>query len=146
MTGIRHLPEVRQRSGDRRTAAVRGYDEADRDRDRATLLVTITPSSLFDLSVSYANGRENFDLELMRARPRTDMRFSFDMMDSSNEFLFGGPRINQLNTNTFVAGSAPCTAGLLRAAARCRDQVDAIERRYPVLLRRQDRRRIRPAL
>ena len=51
-------------------------------------------------------------LELMRALPNTDMRFSFDMMDSSNEFLFGGPRINQLNTNTLVTGSAPCTAGV----------------------------------
>jgi len=59
---------------------LRYYDGADRDRDRATLLVTITPSSLFDLSVSYANGRENFDLELMRARPRrlsADIRYYF---------------------------------------------------------------------
>lgn len=168
---------------------LRYYDEADRDRDRGTLLLTITPSDLFDVSVSYANGKENFDLEegrfgllsadsqavtfgidatprdtvsigatygweeygafqnsrnanpppdpswfdptrdwnidntekvntatiyleLLRALPKTDLRFSFDMMDSSNAFLFGGPRINQLNTNTFVTGAAPCTAGV----------------------------------
>jgi hypothetical protein len=33
-------------------------------------------------------------------------------MDSNNAFLFGGPRILQLETNTTVTGSAPCPAGV----------------------------------
>lgn len=168
---------------------LRYYDEADRDRNRGTLTLTLTPVSSIDLSVAYAGGKDDFNLEagrfgllsadsqavtfsvdasprdtvsigatygweklssfqnsrnanpppdaswfdatrdwnvdntekvntasvyldLAHALPKTDMHFSIDLMDSSNAFLFGGPRITQLNTNTFVTGAAPCTAGV----------------------------------
>ncbi|HEX8027630.1 MAG TPA: MtrB/PioB family outer membrane beta-barrel protein [Vicinamibacterales bacterium] len=168
---------------------LRYYDEADRDRDRGLLTVTVMPTSGVDLTVSYGEGKENFDLEagrfgllsadtrsvafgidaspretvaigatygweeysafqksrnanpapdpswfdptrdwnidhsetvntagiyldLIKALPKTDIHVAFDLMDSTNAFLFGGPRINQLNTNTFVTGSAPCAAGV----------------------------------
>jgi MtrB/PioB family decaheme-associated outer membrane protein len=168
---------------------LRYYDEADRDRDRGSLTLTVMPVSSLNLSLTYAGGKDNFDLEdgrfgllsadnhavtagidltprdtvsfgatygwerysafqnsrnanpppdpswfdptrdwnmdntehvntatvyldLLRALPKTDMRFAFDVMDSTNAFLFGGPRINQLNTNTTVTGAAPCAAGV----------------------------------
>lgn len=168
---------------------LRYYDEADRDRDRGLLTLTFMPTGTVDVSVTYAGGKENFDLEagrfgllsadsqavtfgvdaspretvaigatygwerytafqnsrnanpppdpswfdrtrdwnvdntekvntaslyldLIKALPKTDIRVAFDLMDSTNAFLFGGPRITQLNTNTFVTGSAPCAAGV----------------------------------
>src|SRR4029434_1644500 len=44
--------------------------------------------------------------------PRTEVRVNLDVMHSSNAFLFAGPRIEQLNTNTTVTGAAPCPTGV----------------------------------
>jgi MtrB/PioB family decaheme-associated outer membrane protein len=44
--------------------------------------------------------------------PKTEVRVNLDVMNSSNAFLFGGPRIEQLNTNTTVTGAAPCPTGV----------------------------------
>ena len=50
--------------------------------------------------------------DLLKVIKRTDIRLSYDLMDSDNPFVFGGPRIEQLNTNTTVTGSPPCPAGV----------------------------------
>ena len=172
---------------------LRYFDEADRDRRRTSLTVTLMPLETVDVSVTYAGGRDEFltdeftpgrgqfglldaDTEaftlgvnfvprlqvalgatygresfsslqrsrnaaplpslewldptrdwtldndekvntftlyadLLRAIKNTDLRFSYDYMDSNNAFVHGGPRIQQLNTNTSVTGSA-CSAGV----------------------------------
>ena len=174
--------------------SLRYYDEADRDRTRASLTVSVMPVEMVDLSVTYsggkdtyltdefAPGREQFGLleaetqavtvgvnvaplpafafggtygyetnsalqrsrnanpppdpswfdptrdwdldngdkvntltlyaDLLKVIKRTDIRLSYDLMDSDNPFVFGGPRIEQLNTNTTVTGSPPCPAGV----------------------------------
>ena len=43
-------------------------------------------------------------VDLLKAITNTDIRFSYDFMDSNNDFVHGGPRIQQLNTNTSVTG------------------------------------------
>jgi MtrB/PioB family decaheme-associated outer membrane protein len=177
---------------------LRYYDEADRNRHRGSLTLTLTPVETVGVSVTYAGGSDDFDLadepcddllrcerfgllsaenraftvgldftprdtvglgayygyekysalqmsrnanpppdpswfdptrnwsmdngeavntlnvylDLRRALPKTDLRFGLDLMDSSNALVFGGPRIDQLNTNTTVTGSAPCPAGV----------------------------------
>ena len=168
---------------------LRSYDEADRDRDRGSFTATVIPADAVSFSVTYAFGKDNYDLEegrfgllstdttaftvgvdaspgdkvivggtygyekyssfqnsrnanpapdpswfdptrnwtmdngdtvntagayvqLRKVIPKTDVFFNFDLMDSINAFVFGGPRIAQLNTNTFVTGSAPCAAGV----------------------------------
>jgi hypothetical protein len=53
-----------------------------------------------------------FYADLLHTFRNTDLRFSLDFMDSSNAFVFGGPRIMQLNTNTTVTGNPPCPAGV----------------------------------
>jgi hypothetical protein len=173
---------------------LRYYDEADRDRRRTSLTFTVMPMETFDVSVTYAGGRDEFltdefteptrgrfglldaDTEaitlgvnfvpraevavgatygyetysslqqsrnaapppsaewldptrdwtldndekvntftvyadLLKAITNTDIRFSYDYMDSNNDFVHGGPRIQQLNTNTAVTGSA-CSTGV----------------------------------
>jgi MtrB/PioB family decaheme-associated outer membrane protein len=49
--------------------------------------------------------------DLLKAIKRTDIRLSYDYMDSDNAFIHGGPRIQQLETNTPVTGSA-CPTGV----------------------------------
>ena len=49
--------------------------------------------------------------DLLKAIKNTDIRVSYDFMDSDNAFIHGGPRIQQLNTNTSVTGSA-CSTGV----------------------------------
>jgi MtrB/PioB family decaheme-associated outer membrane protein len=172
---------------------LRYFDEADRNRHRTSLTVSIMPLDTVDLSVTYAGGRDEYltdefspgrgqfglldadttaftvgvnvlprpqvafglmygyetysalqqsrnaaplpSLEwtdptrdwtldndekvntftlyadFMKAIKSTDIRFSYDYMDSNNAFVHGGPRIQQLNTNTSVTGSA-CSAGV----------------------------------
>jgi MtrB/PioB family decaheme-associated outer membrane protein len=173
---------------------LRYYDEADRDRRRTSLTLTVTPMETFDVNVTYAGGRDEFltdefteptrgrfglldadtkaitfgvnyfpreevavgatygyetfsslqesrnaapppsaewldptrnwtldndekvntftlYADLLKAVRNTDIRFSYDYMDSNNDFVHGGPRIQQLNTNTPVTGSA-CSAGV----------------------------------
>ncbi|MDO8502685.1 MAG: MtrB/PioB family outer membrane beta-barrel protein [Gemmatimonadaceae bacterium] len=53
-------------------------------------------------------------LDLIKAMPNTDIRFSYDYSDSDNAFIHSGPRIQALSTNTaLTAGdSKPCAAGL----------------------------------
>jgi hypothetical protein len=53
-------------------------------------------------------------LDLIKALPNTDVRFSYDYSKSDNAFLFSGPRIQELSTNTFLTpGDAkPCATGL----------------------------------
>jgi MtrB/PioB family decaheme-associated outer membrane protein len=173
--------------------SLRYYDEADRNRHRASLTLSIMPSDTIDVSVTYAGGfdeypqdeftpgRDHFGLldadtqaftvglnvlprpqvalgatygyetysalqqsrnaapapnaewfdptrdwtldndekvntvtvyaDLLKAIKRTDIRFVYDYMDSNNAFVHGGPRIQQLNTNTSVTGTS-CPAGV----------------------------------
>jgi MtrB/PioB family decaheme-associated outer membrane protein len=49
--------------------------------------------------------------DLFKAIERTDIRFAYDFMDSDNAFVHGGPRIQQLNTNTAVTGTS-CPTGV----------------------------------
>jgi hypothetical protein len=51
-------------------------------------------------------------VNLARVLPNTEIGMNLEVMDSSNGFLFGGPRVAQLNTNTSVTGAAPCPAGV----------------------------------
>jgi MtrB/PioB family decaheme-associated outer membrane protein len=174
-------------------AGLRYYDEADRDRHRTSLTLSIMPVDTVDVSVTYAGGRDKYltdeftpgrgqfglldadtqaftvganvvprpqmafgvtygyetysalqqsrnaaplpSLEwldptrdwtldndekvntftvyadLLKALKRTDIRFAYDFMDSNNAFVHGGPRIQQLNTNTSVTGTS-CSAGV----------------------------------
>jgi Putative outer membrane beta-barrel porin, MtrB/PioB len=63
----------------------------------------------------------NLYLDLIKAMPKTDIRFAYDYSDSDNAFVHGGPRIQELSTNKALSGPsaivypgfaipAPCTA------------------------------------
>jgi MtrB/PioB family decaheme-associated outer membrane protein len=49
--------------------------------------------------------------DLFKAIKRTDIRIAYDLMDSDNAYVHGGPRIDQLNTNTSVTGTS-CPTGV----------------------------------
>lgn len=53
-------------------------------------------------------------LDLIKALPNTDIRFSYDYSNSDNAFIHSGPRIQELSTNTFltVGDTRPCATGL----------------------------------
>ena len=173
--------------------SLRYYDEADRNRRRASLTVSVTPVETVDINVTYAGGKDEYpqdeftpgrdhfglldadtqgitvDLNVMprpqvafgvtygyekysalqqsrnaapqpspewfdptrdwtldndekvnnftfyadfiKAIKNTEIRFAYDLMDSDNAFIHGGPRIQQLNTNTAVTGTS-CPAGV----------------------------------
>jgi MtrB/PioB family decaheme-associated outer membrane protein len=175
---------------------LRFYDEADRDRNKGTLILSVTPNQKMELGFSLAAGKDvyngeghdfglldntnasynvnlafyptdainiggnygyekfsslqksrnanplsgvagayeswldpnrdwNLDndetvknaglyLDLLKALPNTDIRFSYDYSNSDNAFIHSGPRIQELSTNTFLtAGDAkPCATGL----------------------------------
>jgi MtrB/PioB family decaheme-associated outer membrane protein len=173
--------------------SLRYFDEADRNRRRASLTVSVTPIETVDFNVTYSGGkdkypedeftpgRDQFGLldaetnavtldvnvmprpqvalgamygyetfsslqqsrnaapqpspewfdptrnwtldndekvntftlyaDLLKAIRQTDVHLSYDYMDSDNAFIHGGPRIQQLNTNTPVTGSA-CPTGV----------------------------------
>jgi MtrB/PioB family decaheme-associated outer membrane protein len=172
---------------------LRYYDEADRNRHRASITVGILPTDLVDLSLTYMTGRDEYVTDeftpgrgqfglldadtdaftvslnfvpraelalgaaygretyaalqqsrnaaplpsaewtdptrdwtldqdeavntitlyadVLKAIKNTDIRIAYEFMDSDNDFVHGGPRIQQLNTNTSVTGSA-CSAGV----------------------------------
>ncbi len=172
---------------------LRYFDEADRDRRRTSLTVTLTPYETLDISITYAGGHDKFPADqftpgrsqmglldsdtnaftfgvnymprqevafggtyghetysslqrsrnaaplpstewldptrdwtldndesvntftlyadILKAVKNTDIRFAYDYMDSNNAFVHGGPRINQLDTNTSVTGTS-CSAGV----------------------------------
>jgi MtrB/PioB family decaheme-associated outer membrane protein len=174
-------------------ASLRYYDEADRNRHRTSLTLSITPRDIVDVSVTYAGGRDEYQddaftpgreqfglldadtqavtvgfnvlprpqvafgltygyekysslqrsrnaaplpsaewldptrdwtldndekvntltlyADFLKAVKNTDIRFSYDYMDSDNAYVHGGPRIQQLNTNTSVTGTS-CPAGV----------------------------------
>ncbi len=50
-------------------------------------------------------------VDLLKVVKKTDIRIGYDFMDSNNAFVHGGPRIQQLNTNTSVTGTS-CPAGV----------------------------------
>ena len=52
-----------------------------------------------------------FYADLLKAIKRTDLGFVYEFMDSDNAYVHGGPRIQQLETNTSVTGSA-CPTGV----------------------------------
>jgi hypothetical protein len=179
----------------------RAYDDAERSRDRGTLLVTVTPLSFLDFNASYATGKDRYDepeadfglldntnhsvnvgvdvspskkvsfganygqdlydsnqrsrtanpdctvvapicaagaynswtdpnrdwtlannekvnnfdlyLDLIKAVPKTDVRFAYDYSDSNNAFVHDGPRVLALQTNAILTkgDTAPCPAG-----------------------------------
>ena len=67
--------------------------------------------------------------DLLKAIKKMDIRLSYDLIDSDNPFVFGGPRIEQLNTNTTVTGSPPLfgrRVGLLHPFTRRRDHLESI--------------------
>jgi MtrB/PioB family decaheme-associated outer membrane protein len=172
---------------------LRYFDEADRNRRRTSLTVSMTPMDTFDVSVTYAGGRDEYVTDeftpgrgqfglldadtqavtvgvnflprpqvalgmtygyetynalqqsrnaaplpsaewtdptrdwtldndekvntftvyadVLKAVKHTDIRFAYDFMDSDNAYIHGGPRIQQLNTNTSVTGTS-CPAGV----------------------------------
>jgi hypothetical protein len=173
----------------------RMYEDAERTRDRATLLFTATPTSYIDITATYAMGKDLYDeaeayfglldnkntatsisvnvtpsdtiafggsygqdtfhafqrsrtanpfsgvpgayeswtdpnrdwtldndetvnnidfyVDLIKALPKTDLRFGYTFSDSDNGFKYGGPRIEALKTNAILTpGDArPCPAG-----------------------------------
>ena len=173
--------------------SLRYCDEADRDRSRASLTLTVLPKDTMDITVTYAEGRDEYPndeftpgrdqfgllaaetqaftigvnflprpdvavgatygyetygalqqsrnaaplpsaewfdptrdwtldqdervktlnvyADLLKVIKRTDIRFAYDFMDSNNAFIHGGPRIQQLNTNTSATGTA-CSTGV----------------------------------
>ncbi len=172
---------------------LRFYDEADRDRNRGTLLFVVTPMDLVDFTFSVAAGKDTYSgpghdfgllnntntaynaglsvnpmkqvtfgatygyekfsslqnsrnanppgsdygswtdpnrtwtlnndekvntfdvyLDINKAIQNTDIRVGYDYNDSDNAFVHGGPRIQELLTNTaLTAGDAkPCAAGV----------------------------------
>jgi MtrB/PioB family decaheme-associated outer membrane protein len=177
-------------------ADLRFYDEADRTRNRGTLLVMVTPVSAVNLNLSVASGKDvyngeghefgllnnkntvvtvgadvtpndkitfgasygrdtynafqqsrnanplsgvagayeswtdpnrtwnltndekvnNFDayVDLPKAISKTDLRFAYTYSNSDNAFVHGGPRIQELATNTVLTAgdTTPCTGGV----------------------------------
>lgn len=51
-----------------------------------------------------------FAVDLLKALPNIDVRLSYDRSDSDNAFVFGGPRIQELRTNTALTtgDGRPC--------------------------------------
>jgi MtrB/PioB family decaheme-associated outer membrane protein len=49
--------------------------------------------------------------DLLKAIKRTDIHVAYDFMDSDNAYVHGGPRIQQLETNTSVTGTS-CPTGV----------------------------------
>lgn len=181
---------------------LRFYDEADRTRDRGSILLTFTPWSMMDVSFQYAGARDvyggaghelglmdthnhtynvgvnvtprehiafgmnyghdayrafqlsrnanpdcklnnppcadtvynswtdpnrnwsmdnnedvnNFNLyfDMLGALKKTDIRVMYDFSNSDNSWLHGGPRVQELDTNTALTpgDTAPCSAGV----------------------------------
>jgi MtrB/PioB family decaheme-associated outer membrane protein len=175
---------------------LRFYDEADRTRNRGTLLLLVTPLPIVDVNMSIAAGKDKYTgeghdlgllsnknnvvtlgvdvtpsdkvvfgasygrdsynafqtsrnanplsgvpgayeswtdpnriwnltndekvnnvdayLNLQKVLPKTDVRVAYVYSDSDNAFVHGGPRIQELATNTVltVGDTAPCAAGV----------------------------------
>ena len=173
--------------------SLRYFDEADRNRHRTSLTLSITPIDTVDVSVTYAGGRDEYQddtftpgreqfglldadtkavtvgltvlprpqaafgatygyetysslqrsrnaapqpsaewfdptrdwtldndekvntltlyADFLKSVKNTDIRFSYGYMDSDNDYIHGGPRIQQLNTNTSVTGTS-CPTGV----------------------------------
>lgn len=53
-------------------------------------------------------------LDMLKAIPNTDIRFSYEYSNSDNAFIHSGPRIQELLTNTFLTAgdTKPCATGL----------------------------------
>lgn len=53
-------------------------------------------------------------VDLLKALPNIDVRLSYDRSESDNEFVFGGPRIQELRTNQVLTtgDGSPCGAGI----------------------------------
>jgi MtrB/PioB family decaheme-associated outer membrane protein len=53
-------------------------------------------------------------VDLKRTNPRADVRFDYTYSDSDNAFVHGGPRVQELLTNTALTrgDTPPCAAGL----------------------------------
>lgn len=178
---------------------IRFYDEADRTRDRGSILVTLTPWSMMDVTFQYAGARDvyggeghelglmdthnqtynfgvnvtprehvafgmnyghdsykafqvsrnanpdcstsvppcaynswtdpnriwnlnnnenvnnfSFYFDMVGALKNTDIRLMYDFSDSDNAWMHGGPRIQELDTNTALTpgDTPPCAAGV----------------------------------
>ena len=173
--------------------SLRYFDEADRDRQRGSITISLTPAETVDVSFTYSGGRDKYPedeftpgrdqfglleaetqaiavgvnylprpqiglgmtygyetygafqrsrnaaplpspewfdptrdwtldnddhvntltvyADLLKVIKRTDIRFVYDFMDGNNALVHGGPRIQQLETNTSVTGSA-CPTGV----------------------------------
>jgi MtrB/PioB family decaheme-associated outer membrane protein len=176
---------------------LRLFDDAERTRDRTTVIATLTPTPVFDITASVGFGKDDYDiglnpqfgllnndntvyniglnvnpkeevsfglnygretysslqrsrnanpnsgvpgayeswsdpnriwtldndetvnsftlyLDLIKAMPKTDIRFAYDFSDSDNAFVHSGPRIDAFKTNAILTpgDSRPCAAGL----------------------------------
>jgi MtrB/PioB family decaheme-associated outer membrane protein len=97
---VRGMYEYTQRRGDApdleilndsgHQPATRWYDEADRDRNRATLLFVLTPVSMFDVTVSAAVGNDDY----------VDPRQEFGLLDNDNHSYNVGFTLTPVQTVT----------------------------------------------
>jgi MtrB/PioB family decaheme-associated outer membrane protein len=95
---VRGMYEYTQRRGDvadvdilidsGHQPATRWYDEADRDRNRATLLLVLTPTSLFDVTLSLTQGNDDY----------VDPRQEFGLVDNDNQTYNVGFTFTPVNT------------------------------------------------
>ena len=72
-------------------AASRMFDDAERTRDRGTLLVTISPASFLDLSVSWATGKDVYD----------EGEQQFGLLDNKNTSTNFGVTVTPVKTIAF---------------------------------------------
>lgn len=72
------------------------------------------PNRVWTMDIDETVKNAGLWVDLTNAVPNTDIRFSYDYSNSDQGFLHGGPRIQELSTNTaLTAGDAkPCATGL----------------------------------
>jgi MtrB/PioB family decaheme-associated outer membrane protein len=68
------------------------FDDAERNRDRATLLVTLTPTAFFDVTASYAMGKDDYEIGL---NPQ------FGLLNNENKVVNVGFNVNPTDLVSF---------------------------------------------
>ena len=72
------------------------------------------PNRTWNLNNDEKVNNFNFYFDMLGAVKHTDIRIMYDFSDSDNAFLHGGPRIQELSTNTALTpgDTAPCSGGV----------------------------------
>jgi MtrB/PioB family decaheme-associated outer membrane protein len=72
------------------------------------------PNRIWNLQNNETVNNFNLYFDLVGALKNTDIRIMYDFSDSDNAFLHGGPRIQELSTNTALTpgDTAPCSGGV----------------------------------